>query len=531
MKNFPEKIAPYLPFLGIICLIAGGALFFINRSFDLLTNVTLALAALFFLLYALVNPDQLRQQLSGRQVNYGASTVLSILFVVAIFALLQFVAYQQRDTWRIDATETNEFTPLPETIEILQGLDEPIHVIGFFTIQGAFQQQEARTNLESMQTFSEGNLTYEFVDPEVNPILAEQYDLSFSNTLVFTKGSGENEVTSKASAPFNDRNLHTALLQVINPVDKKAYFIAGHGERDSLDGGPEGVSTAVTLLEEAGFETEVLNLITISEIPEDATVLVLIDQQAPFTEAEFDVVKTYLENGGALFMARDALDSDFRIRLEQDGELLRDYLASDWGIVLREDVIVEETFAQAGQGFGLSFLAANFGSSPITGNDLDRFGLLFNIARSIAWNDEVIEVSRINLVTTSDQAWGETDFEGLVNGFAEPNEGEDVVGNLTIAVSGENGSTGGRVVVVGDTDLFLNSLILQNGNGLFFSNALNWLADDELAVELTPRENIDRQLTIAQNQLNLILLATICLGPGLAGVVGLIVWYSRRQRR
>lgn len=528
MNDLPKKLSPYLPWLGLLCLIGGVGLFYVTQQWDLLTNLTFALGVVFLLLYALINPDEVRELMSGRSAQYGVSTLLSSLFFTAIVVLLYFLAFQNPD-WRYDATETGEFTPLDETVSLVESLDEPIHVIGFFTIQGAFQQTEAQTRLESLQAYTD-QISFEFVDPEANPVLAEQYDLSFNNTLVFTRGEGENEVFSKAAAPLNDRSLHTALVQVVNPTDKKAYFITGHGERSITDSSATGMSNAASVLEEAGFETEEIGLFQAEEIPADATALVMIDQQAPISDAELALIADYLATGGAMLIARDALDSDIRARLEQQGnDVVGDYLATTWGVTLRTDVVIDPDFTAANS--FLAFFSNTFGASPITTGDLDQFGIIFNIARSLAIDSTIEGLSRVNLISTGQNAWGESNFDEFNQPTGPvPNEGDEQ-GVLTLAVSLEDLGTNGRLIVVGDTDVFSNELLFQAGNWQLFANALNWLADDEVAIDLTPRETVDRQLSIPQTQLNLVVLMTICLGPLVAMVAGGIVWYSRRQRR
>lgn len=98
-------------------------------------------------------------------------------------------------------------------------------------------------------------------------------------------------------------------------------------------------------------------------------------------------------------------------------------------------------------------------------------------------------------------------------------------------MSAENGGTNGRLIVFGDTDFLSNSAITIGGNNLLFSNALNWLADDEVVVDLTPRETVDRQLVVDQSQLGLLWIMTVCLGPGIMAAIGISLWYARRNKR
>ena len=69
------------------------------------------------------------------------------------------------------------------------------------------------------------------------------------------------------------------------------------------------------------------------------------------------------------------------------------------------------------------------------------------------------------------------------------------------------------------------------GNGLLFSNILNWFADDEVVADLTPRETVDRQVVIDQSQIGLLFLISICLGPGIMAAIGISIWYARRNNR
>jgi ABC-2 type transport system permease protein len=490
-----------------------------NHQDNFFRGVLLAKDAIYFVAVTAVSLFAATRFLRGRSgKRYGGW--LPILGITAVFTLLYTLTYQNPG-WRYDTTANNAFTPLPETIELLERLNEPIHVLGFYTAETAFLQSQADASLQTMTAYTD-QLSYEFIDPNENPLLAEQYDLSFAGTLVFTRDDG----SFAKSSTLTDRDLHTALVRTLNPTVKIAYFLTGHGERDWEDFGDEGIGTAVTLLQESGFTVQSLNLFTSGAVPDDASVVFLIDQQAPLAPTELDALTRYANGGGAFFIARDAVDTEGRIAAEEDGLLA--WLQTRWGITLRNDLIIDAALAQAGQSIGLTFVGAQYGNSPIT-QDLDQFGTIFNVARSIE-TELPGGITAVNLITTSDLAWGETNFERMIAaGEVAPDDGEDATGSLTVALSALNTASGARLVVFGDTDFLTNAFIQQGGNSFLFENAANWLVNDVVSIELSARESIVRQVTITQNQLTWLQLVSIFLTPGLLALSGVWVWYSWRR--
>lgn len=520
MKQTLDRFAPFFPTLGLLLILAGGVTYFITRRWDLLPNLLLAGGALLLLLFAVLQPDAVRQLLSGRSVRYGGSTILSILFFAAICTIFYYIAYQNSD-WRYDTTATSEFTPLPETIELLNRLEQPVHVLAFYGTQSGARTQ-AEEQLNALQAYSD-QLTYEFIDPVANPLAAQQYEISPAGTMVFTTNNGE--ITSESSG-LTDRAIHTALLKLIDPGDKKLYFLTGHGELDNEDFSEFGLSSAISINQDLGFTIETLDLRVAGAVPDDAVAVAMIGQQVPAQPEEVEALRTYLNNGGSFFIARDLLEEQSEQAVAQDP--LTAMLRDEWGITLRYDLIIDPVSFFAGQQF--SPIGAGYGNSPITGNDLDQFGTAFNLARSVA-TQPVDSITTVNLVTTSADAWGETNLAAIQQNFAEPNEGEDALGPLTLGVSAENGVTNGRLILFGDTDFLSNRDIGIGGNNLLLSNAFSWLADDEVVVDLTPRETVDRQVIVDQSQLGFLWLATICLGPGIMAAIGISLWYARRNNR
>jgi ABC-type uncharacterized transport system involved in gliding motility auxiliary subunit len=317
--------------------------------------------------------------------------------------------------------------------------------------------------------------------------------------------------------------LHTALVQLINPTEKMAYFLTGHGELDPTSFSPEDAGEVVSNIEDQGFTVQQLNLALEGVVPLDADVVVLLGAQVPMQPDEVAALNDYLSGGGTAYIARDVLLEEGQVAAEQDN--LRAMLLDEWGIRLRPDYIVETQLGLANQQIPVLFLATDFGTSPIISSDMPDLGVLFNIARSVDYQ-ETAGITYVELARTTEGSWGESNLADF------PQLGqEDAQGPVTVALSAENTATGGRVVVVGDVDYLNNDAATAVANSLFFSNAMNWLAGDEAALELTTREVVNRSVTVPESQLVLIRTFSCLIGPLLVGLVGIVVWFSRRQTK
>lgn len=76
------------------------------------------------------------------------------------------------------------------------------------------------------------------------------------------------------------------------------YQLTGHGE-SSLE------SDFTETLDNSGVTMQDLNLLTTDTVPEDAAALLINDPQADLSTLDAAAIKTYLENGGHLFVTTD----------------------------------------------------------------------------------------------------------------------------------------------------------------------------------------------------------------------------------
>jgi ABC-type uncharacterized transport system involved in gliding motility auxiliary subunit len=110
-------------------------------------------------------------------------------------------------------------------------------------------------------------------------------------------------------------------------------------------------------------------------------------------------------------------------------------------------------------------------------------------------------------------------------------EGADLLGPLNLAMAGDNSTNGGRVVVFGSSSFALDLNFNAYGNGDFFINSVDWAAQQENQISLTPYSTTERTLKLISSSAWLaILLFSVFVLPGMIVIAGGVSWFVRRRR-
>jgi ABC-type uncharacterized transport system involved in gliding motility auxiliary subunit len=163
---------------------------------------------------------------------------------------------------------------------------------------------------------------------------------------------------------------------------------------------------------------------------------------------------------------------------------------------------------------------------------------VYPTTRSVTPSENTSEIQPQPLVSTSDRAWAETDLDAITNQTqsSEPpqiqaDEGVDLIGPVSLAMTAEDTQKGSRLVVFGDSQFASDTFFNQLGNGDMFVNSVDWAAQQENLISLTPKDEVQRLLIPpGRYAMNLILLATVFILPGVVLLAGVIVWWQRRRR-
>jgi ABC-type uncharacterized transport system involved in gliding motility auxiliary subunit len=484
------------------------------QAFNWALGISSALIVLGLASFALLDPQRVRVLLTGRQARYGSNAAIMLLAFVGILLVVNILVLQNPGK-PIDFTEDKQNSLAAESLDTLKALPTSVHATAFYTTQTS--SDTAQKLLENYRNNSNGKFDYTFVDPDQNPLVAQQAGITGDGKIYLQMGD-QHEIVSYAS----EQDITSALIRLMNPGQRTIYFLTGHGERDIQNPSDTAYTTAKTALEAKNYTVQSLNLIAQNKIPDNASVLVIAGPTQPISTAEQTLLQDFISKGGAVVVMEEPTP------LTQFGnspDPLAAYLATNWGITFDNDIIIDTNSNQP-----LYAVAASYGSHAIT-TKLQGLVSFFPTARSLSITAGMSNQPTA-LVATINSAWGETDFESMqANGNVAFNQAEDVAGPLTLAVAVEDTTAGSHVVVFGDADFASDAFFSQYANGDMLINAIDWAAGQEKLISLTTPSAISRTLALPSS-LGLLIMAIsfLCILPGLVIAGGVVSWLIRRSR-
>ena len=169
-------------------------------------------------IFALLAPNRMRVFLSGRQAKYGSNALVISIAFIAIIVLGNKLAYD--NPIPLDWTQEKQNTLAPETINVLHSLKEPVTATAFFS-----QQQDsssAKSLLEKIKANSQGRFAYKFIDPDKNPLAAQNAGITGDGKILLVMGQNH-EIIPTAS----ENEITSGFIRLLNPEKFAVYFIKG----------------------------------------------------------------------------------------------------------------------------------------------------------------------------------------------------------------------------------------------------------------------------------------------------------------
>jgi ABC-type uncharacterized transport system involved in gliding motility auxiliary subunit len=486
----------------------------------------------------------------ARALRAGTSAVAVILGV----ALLVGINYLSARHWaRGDWTSTRIYSISEQTKKILAGLKSPVRVTVFMTA-GARLYQPVRELLSRYQALSP-KIEVEYLDPTRNVARAEALLKEFGvrqNTVVFRSGDRKKYVEEDKLADFDfaaaqmggtptikafkgEEAFTSAILAVSEQKQPKIVFTQGHNEAalESSERG-RGYSEAKQLLERDNMTVATWASLGKDDLPAGTDVVVVAGPRTAFLEPEAGALEKHLAAGGHALILLDPV-------LPGPGSPPPDLgfagLLGKYGLRLGNDIVVDPSNALPMVG-AETVLANKYGTHPIVRPlSAESLPVVFPLARSVTKAEKPPDgVAETMLVETSAEGWGETNLKALAEGNgAIQKEPGDTPGPVSIAVAlgpADEKTADGKVprlVVIGNSRFAGDGSIANGGNGVLLANAIHWLTGSEKQIGIAPKTIEQASLSLTDSQVRRIGIFSVAVLPGLAILLGIWVWYRRRD--
>ncbi len=508
--------------ISLAALLAAVGLFIVQHKWDLPLQISLGICIIGLAVFVALDPGAVRTALTGRQARYGSNAFILTLAFLGILVVVNYLAYKYPKQKDLTADQSN--TLAKETQDVLKSLPGNVLAEAFYTTDSAMASSKDSTKalLDKYVYEGSGKFQYKFIDPNKDPVAAQDAGVTKDGSVILFMGSSKQPVTS-----VTETEITGAMVRLMNPGTHVVYFLTGHGEF-SIDGsGDQSYTDLKSALTSKNYTVSTLNLLSTNKIPADASVIVIAGPQKPLSDAEVALLQAYLKNGGSMVVMEEPL---VVTQFGDSPDPLANYLAQTYGITLGNDIVVD---LQAAQSIQQPFIAiANQYAQHVITQKMNGMTTLFPTARSITVDDSVgTDYTKTKLILTTDQSWGETNMASIKDNTMKPDQGVDVFGPLTIAVTAQATSGNSRLVVFGDSDFALNGYYNDYGNGDMIVNSIDWAANVESIINLTPKNTVSRYLVQPQSYtVGLIFLGSLIILPGLVLVAGVGSWITRRRQ-
>lgn len=475
--------------------------------------------------------------------------VLQAVLVVTLVGGLNYLALHYGA--RFDLTRLHKHSLSAETRSYLSQLARPVLIVSTFANEAEDDKiaqaagdvaQLLREYVYATEANTEGKIVHQRLDVFQRPRDAQQLGVDQNQILVLC-GNRKRIIRfedlyqfkdGQPSAFLGEEAITSAILDVASNSRKKIYFLTGHGELEPMDTRPDrGLSSLRDEFSRRNFELDTLDLREHRKVPDDAALLISAGPAAAFEPYEEELLRQYLSTRAGrmlLFLAPAYTDHG-----------LKDLLF-DWGILADPAMIYDA--GPAGQNDTGRLILRNFAAHPVTQALIDqKLPVSFGPTRPVRKNpsrgaDESLIIT--SLIATPATAWGErdprqspprfdkgTDLSGVREGqgpiVAMASERVGAKAQLDFSVPR------GRIVVFGCADFVTNNQLQAGGNLTLAISSINWLVDRDTQLNIAARPIEKFQIALSQQELLRLRYSLLFGLPGIAAVIGLLVYWTRRR--
>jgi ABC-type uncharacterized transport system involved in gliding motility auxiliary subunit len=512
MKFERKELIQLAGAIGLALLVVGYVRYSVVEELQLPTKIVLIVGGVLILAWLVLDFSSLIGFFSKRSSKLGTNTTVLVIAVLAILVFLNYLGFRHHKTF--DLTTEKLYTLSDQTKKIVDPIRADVQVYMFAKPSDPELQQQIGAMKDQMGEYENLNhhIHFTVIDPEENPGLAKQYDITQMGQVVVVNGTHVEHLQETT-----EQDVTSAILKATSSTVKTVCFVEGHGEKTITATDGKGYSAVSAELQKENYQVKPVNLVQNGSVPSDCSVLVDPGPAKSFFPQEAQMVEKYLDAGGkAMFLLDPGTDP-------QLGAVMQ-----PWNIKVDNDYVIDVSGVGRliGMGPGIP-LVIDYGDNPIV-RDFRNSMTFFPLARTVAIADtSKTEPQETELLKTSAQSFT---VPSLGNGTVKYDPKTDQRGPLSLGVAAQNasGKADSRLVVIGNSEFASNQWEGQQRNGDLFYNSVNWLTEEANLISIRPKEAANRRVTLTEAQQRIVQWISMVFVPLFVIVAGIIVWVKRR---
>lgn len=499
-----------------------------NAGYALMASLALFLVNTFILLAIELTGAPMREAgyVDMRRVKQAAVAAATLAFAIVGLGLLNVAANKKDARW--DLSLTTRTKPSEATTLMASAGGDPVEVFLFFERGSPVLTQMA----DYFDALSAAGATVEVLDQALDAELAKELKVSRNGTVAVRRGErsetwyvGTDRDAARRKLAQLDGEMRKRLSKLARDP-QTVYLTTGHGERGERAAKPgerPAASRLVKMLKAANAKVERLGIADGlgNEVPKDAAAVIIHGPTSPFLEGEVAALQAYVQSGGAVMLLLDP-GADHGL----DALLAKLGVSFDGAPLVNDKEFVRRTQTAADYEFLYAASFASHKSVKALNDARGRAALLFLRSGSLSRaKGDAGSKPKVTFVARSRKdTWADTDGDRKPDA-AEKREVKNFAAAVELPTAGEEA----RALVVADSDVLSDGLIVADANAAFaYQGALWLLRDDELGGAFESDE--DAPIVHTNDEDALWFYGSSVVAPGLVLLVGLALVRRRRKR-
>jgi ABC-type uncharacterized transport system involved in gliding motility auxiliary subunit len=460
------------------------------------------------------------QVLRSRTAAYGLNSLVSILLVLGLLSVVNFIASKEPYKWDLTRNKINTLSD--QTAKFAKALKKPVKITLFTK---AAEKERFRPILDNYKALNPSMFEIEYVDPDREPTRTKMAGIKKYGTALLSVNGRESKVED-----VNEEKLTNALIKLTKDKTPTLCTVTGHGEKVFTSTDAEGYDSVRKALVDQAYDVKEINILQEqSKIPAFCDAIAIVGPTKAFFDPEIKAITDYLNNGGRAVVAVD-------VNLKGTPfapELLK--VLEGWNVKADNALIVDPVSRMFNVDASMPIVANFSRTHAITRDFSSTTPSAFPIARPLDITTANPALTTDGIGKTTAQSFSVTDFKSIKGGELKVNPATAPKGpfNVAVAVEGKakdsKATRNTRLVVFGSSSFATNNFARFGVNLDFFVNSVSWVVQDESMISIRAKQDQAGKIELTQRSGAVIFWLTVFVIPFAIAVAGIIIWAVRRR--